>query len=194
VATRPSIPIRPWSGGLVCSGSTLSPVAPALTPPLHRYPCPSQPLQPCYRTINTSPVSDPFGLTNRFRTLVSTLSTAGLDLIADADRGHPSLHACLATTLAARIHRWRSCVHHAFLIVIDGLPIQTIDDVQKAIATLHQTTCHTTRLTPIAIQEWVECDLIRLERVNITGNASSRNRSIESCSIDVIAPPNSVDF
>jgi hypothetical protein len=73
--------------------------------------------------------------------------TAGLDLLPDAARGHLRLRACLTATPAARILRWRSRIRHAFLIAIDGNPVHTIEDVQKAIATLRQTTQHTARFT-----------------------------------------------
>ena len=37
--------------------------------------------------------------------------TAGLDLIADAARGHPRLRTCLTSSPAARIPCWRSRIH-----------------------------------------------------------------------------------
>jgi hypothetical protein len=62
-------------------------------------------------------------------------------------RGHPRLCTCVTATPAARILRWRSRIRHAFLIAIDGNPVHTIGNVQNAIATLSQTTCHTARFT-----------------------------------------------
>jgi hypothetical protein len=62
--------------------------------------------------------------------------TAGLELVADTAQEHPRLSDCLSSTPAARIPLWRIRIRHAFFIAIKDLPVHTIDDVQKAIATI----------------------------------------------------------
>jgi hypothetical protein len=74
-------------------------------------------------------------------------ATAGLDLVDDNARGHPYPRACLTSTPAAHIPRWRSRIRHAFLIAVDGLQVHTIDDIQKAITAIRQTPRHHVRFT-----------------------------------------------
>jgi hypothetical protein len=86
---------------------------------------------------------DPFGPSFDEPVSLSGLHpTAGLDLVDDNARGHPYLRACLPSTPAEKLLRWRSRIRHAFLIAIDGVPVHTIDVVQQAITAIRPTPRH----------------------------------------------------
>lgn len=62
----------------------------------------------------------------------------GLVLQPDPDRGRLCLRDMTPGTPAHRTHHWRSRLRHAHLLAINGVPVHTLDDVHKIVASARQ--------------------------------------------------------
>eukprot|EP00555_Chaetoceros_dichaeta_P004056 CAMPEP_0198252752 /NCGR_PEP_ID=MMETSP1447-20131203/3232_1 /TAXON_ID=420782 /ORGANISM="Chaetoceros dichaeta, Strain CCMP1751" /LENGTH=139 /DNA_ID=CAMNT_0043938127 /DNA_START=168 /DNA_END=584 /DNA_ORIENTATION=- len=60
--------------------------------------------------------------------------TLGLSLSPHPDSDRILLKECLPSTLAGRIHRWRSTLRESTMIAVNDIHIDTLDEITSAIA------------------------------------------------------------